>query len=76
MKIWSDYYKVIDVIDSCETIDQLKSASKMLGFWLDKHKDSLVYHKTLTNHIQKKFNELGGENFNSIPSRTKEIYEI
>ena len=76
MKIWSDYYKVIKVIDSCLTVEQLKSASKMLGFWLDVHKDNIVYRNTLTNHIEKKFKELGGSDFTSIPSRSQEIYEI
>ena len=76
MKIWSDYYKVIKVIDSCVTIEQLKSASKMLGFWFDIHKDSIVYRNTLINHIEKKFSELGGTNLDSIPSRTKQIYGI
>jgi hypothetical protein len=30
MKIWEDYKKVLSVIDSCVTIEQLKGASRML----------------------------------------------
>jgi len=67
MKIWSDYYKVLDVIDSCKTIEQLKGASKMLGFWLDKHMDRQVYSNTFSNHIEKKFKELNGKEFYKIP---------
>lgn len=69
LKIWSDYYKVLDVIDSCKTIEQLKGASRMLGFWLDKHMDGQVYSKTFENHIEKKFKELNGKEINQIPSR-------
>ena len=42
MEIWKDYYKVLDVIDSCRTVEQLKGASRMLGFWRDKHLDEQV----------------------------------
>jgi len=69
MEIWKDYYKVLDVIDSCVTIEQLKGASKMLGFWLDKHLDNQVYMSTYKNHVEKKFKELNGEEFDKIPHK-------
>jgi len=67
MEIWKDYYKVLDVIDSCRTIEQLKGASRMLGLWLDKHLDRQVYFTTFNNHIKNKFIELDGLEFNDIP---------
>jgi hypothetical protein len=39
MKIWEDYKKVLRVIDSCRTIEQLKGASKMLLLWSNKYLD-------------------------------------
>ena len=67
MEIWKDYYKVIDVINSCQTIEQLKCASRMLGFWLNNHSDTQVYQNTFINVIKKKFNELNGEDITEIP---------
>ncbi len=58
MEIWKDYYKVLDVIDSCRTVEQLKGASRMLGFWRDKHLDEQVYASTYVNHVEKKLKEL------------------
>lgn len=58
MDIWTDYYKVINVIESCRTEEQLKGASKMLSFWRDKHLDEQVYTSTYRNHVQKKLEEL------------------
>jgi hypothetical protein len=69
MKIWTDYYKVLDVIDSCITVEQLNGASRMLILWLDKHLDYQVYSSTFRNHIEKKFKELNGEEFDKIPYR-------
>jgi hypothetical protein len=60
MKIWEDYKKVLSVIDSCVTIEQLKGASKMLLLWSNKYLDDGMYSSTFKNHIQKKFYELGG----------------
>lgn len=74
MKIWFDYYKVIDVIDSCKTIEQLKGASRMLGFWLDKYLDYQVYTNTYKNHVEKKFKELNGKEINTIPFKGSSIY--
>ena len=58
MKIWSDYYKVLDVIDSCVTLEQLRGALRMLELWKNKHLDEKVYSTTLQNHVYKKFKEL------------------
>ena len=74
VKIWYDYNKVIDVIDSCQTIEQLKCAARMLVFWLDKHLDAQVYRSTFKNHIEKKFKELNGEEISEIPFKAVEIY--
>lgn len=60
MKIWDDYKKVLKVINSCRTIEQLKGASKMLMFWSNKYLDDRIYSSTFKNHIEKKFYELGG----------------
>lgn len=60
MKIWEDYKKVLSVIDSCVTIEQLEVASKMLTFWSNKYLDEQVYLNTFRNHIEKKFKELNG----------------
>lgn len=60
MKIWDDYKKVLKVINSCRTIEQLKGASKMLTFWSNKYLDDGVYSITFKNHIEKRFYELGG----------------
>jgi hypothetical protein len=60
MKIWEDYKKVLSVIDSCVTIEQLEVASKMLTFWSKKYLDEQVYLNTFRNHIEKKFKELNG----------------
>ena len=73
MEIWNDYYKVLDVIRSCNTVEQLKGASRMLGFWLDKHMDNHVYLTTFTNHIETKFKELKGGDISEIPYRTIEV---
>jgi len=67
MEIWSDYNKVLNVIDSCKNIEQLKSATKMLNLWYFKYKDSKVYHNTYRNKIQNKFYKLGGINLNELP---------
>jgi hypothetical protein len=70
MEIWKDYYKVLDVIDSCVTIEQLKCASKMLGFWLDKHMDYQVYNKTFKNRLKIKYKELNGHDFSELPYKS------
>lgn len=49
---------MLDVIDSCRTVEQLKGASRMLGFWRDKHLDEQVYASTYVNHVEKKLKEL------------------
>lgn len=66
MNIWFDYQKVLDVIDSCKTIEQLKVALKMLGFWYDKYMDYQIYHNTCNTHIKIKYSELGGFDFNEL----------
>jgi hypothetical protein len=66
MKIWKDYQKVLDVIDSCKTIGQLKVALKMLGFWYDKYLDYQIYQNTCRTHIEFKFYELGGVDTNDL----------
>lgn len=66
MKIWWDYNKVLNVIDSCTTIEQLKAALKMLGFWYDKYEDYQVYENTCRTHIDNKFYELGGIDTNEL----------
>ena len=66
MKIWEDYQKVLDVIDSCKTIGQLKVALKMLGFWYDKYLDYQIYQNACRTHIEFKFYELGGVNRNEL----------
>lgn len=66
MKIWDDYKKVLKVISSCNTIEQLKGASKMLVFWSKKYLDDGVYSNTFKNHIEKRFYELGGIDINDI----------
>jgi hypothetical protein len=66
MKIWEDYKKVLSVIDSCVTIEQLKGASKMLMFWSNKHLDDVVYSSTFKNHIEKRFYELGGVDISDV----------
>lgn len=76
MKIWSDYYKVLDVIDSCKTIEQLNGAAKMLIFWLDKHLDNQVYSNTFRNHIEKKFKKLNGKEIDLLPYRETILYDI
>ena len=74
MKIWKDYYKVLAVIDSCKTVDQLNSASKMLILWLEMHLDRQVYSSTFINHIEKKFKELNGKEFDKIPYKEVTSY--
>lgn len=64
MDIWKDYYKVLDVIDSCRTVDQLKGAEKMLELWRDKHLDEQVFSSTYRNHVQKKLKELNEKEYN------------
>ena len=66
MKIWEDYKKVLSVIDSCVTIEQLKGASKMLMFWSNKHLDDGFYSITFKNHIEKRFYELGGVDISDV----------
>ena len=66
MKIWEDYKKVLSVIDSCVSIEQLKGASKMLMFWSNKHLDDGVYSSTFKNHIEKRFYELGGVDISDV----------
>ena len=66
MKIWEDYQKVLDVIDSCKTIEQLKVASKMLGFWYDKYLDTQIYLNTCRTYIEIKYSELGGFDINEL----------
>lgn len=68
MKQWFDYYKVLDVIDSCETIEQLKSATKMLGLWYQMHKDFYIYDSTFKSKIRDKFYGLGGVNIDDLPN--------
>lgn len=68
MKQWFDYYKVLDVIDSCETIEQLNTATKMLGLWYQMHQDPYIYRNTYKNVIYTKFYTLGGVNVNDLPS--------
>jgi hypothetical protein len=63
MSVWSDYYKVLDVIDSCKTEDHLKSSSNMLYLWYKKHLDYEVYHKTYYNHVVEKSIKLGVSDF-------------
>jgi hypothetical protein len=70
MEIWKDYYKVLNVIDSCETIEQLKGAARMLGFWLDKHMDYQVYNKTFKSRLKVKYKELSGCDFNELPYKS------
>ena len=74
LEIWSDYYKVLDVINSCKTIEQLKGASRMLGFWLDKHMDRQVYSNTFETHIERRFKELNGKEVDKIPYREITVY--
>jgi hypothetical protein len=64
--IWKDYYKVLDVIDSCVTLQQLEGASRMLRFWFDKHSDLHVYNNTIKNKIEPKFKEIGGKNIDTL----------
>ena len=59
--IWRDYYKVLDVINSCRTLEQLKGASKMLELWRNKYLDDQVFSSTYKNHVQKKIKELNGK---------------
>jgi len=66
MKIWDDYKKVLKVINSCKTIEQLKGASKMLTFWSNKYLDDGVYSSTFKSHIEKKFYELGGVDISDV----------
>lgn len=66
MKIWEDYQKVLNVIDSCNTTEQLKVALKMLGFWYDKYLDYQIYQNACRNHIESKFYELGGVDTNDL----------
>jgi len=68
-----DYYKVLDVIESCKTIKQLESATKMLGFWYDKHLDYQIYTKTFLNQIKNKFLELNGEDITALPYKSINI---
>ena len=74
MEIWNDYYKVLDVIDSCLTIEQLKGASRMLGFWLDKHMDNHVYINTFKNHIENKYLTLNGMDISELPFKSINNY--
>ena len=37
MELYSEYEKIIKVIDSCKTLDHYKVASKMLSLWKEKH---------------------------------------
>ena len=67
MKIWDDYRKVLDVIDSCLTIEQLKAALKMLGFWHAKYGDDQVYENTYRNQIKIKYSKLGGFDASELP---------
>lgn len=60
MKVWDDYRKVLDVVDSCLTIEQLKAALKMLEFWYTKYGDYQVYETTYRNQIKIKYSKLGG----------------
>jgi hypothetical protein len=65
-----DYYKVIDVINSCKTIKQLEGATKMLGFWLDKHLDYQMYSSTFDMYVKTKFSELNGDDISTLPYKT------
>lgn len=67
MKIWDDYRRVLDVIDSCQNTEQLKTALKMLGFWYDKYLDYQVYQHTCRTHVKLKYSNLGGVNINEMP---------
>ena len=60
MNIWDDYEKVLSVINSCQTTEQLKSAAKFLGLWYDKHLDYRIYQNTYVSYLETKFFELGG----------------
>lgn len=73
-KIWVDYYKVLDTIDSCVTIEQLKGASRMLIFWLDLHLDNEIYRTTFRTHVERKFKQLNGEEIDTIPYKEILIY--
>lgn len=65
MKIWRDYRKVLDVIDSCVTIEQLKAASKFLNLWYEKYLDHQVYKNTFSI-VEDKFFNLGGVDPNDL----------
>lgn len=66
-KNWVDYYKVLDTISSCKTIEHLKGAARMLIFWSESHLDDEVYELTFRVEIFNKFKELNGEEFGKIP---------
>lgn len=74
MKIWDDYRKVLDVIDSCLTVEQLKVALKMLGFWYDKYGDYHVYETTYHNQIKLKYFKLGGFDVNELPFKIVKLW--
>jgi hypothetical protein len=65
MKIWVDYIKVLSVIDSCNTTEQLKSAAKFLALWYDKYLDYPIYRNTFSG-IEEKFFDLGGVDSNEL----------
>jgi hypothetical protein len=69
-----DYYKVLDVIDSCVTIPHLESATKMLVLWYEKHLDYEIYTKTFSNQIKNKFLELNGDDITKLPFKTVETW--
>jgi len=68
-----DYYKVLDVIESCKTIEHLKCATKMLGLWYDKHLDYEIYSKTFSNQVKNKFSELNGDDITKLPYKSIKI---
>lgn len=68
-----DYYKVLDVIDSCKTIVQLEAAARMLGFWYDKYLDYTMYSNTFNNQVKFKFSELNGHDITTIPYKSFKI---
>jgi hypothetical protein len=65
MRIWDDYKKVLSVIDSCVTIEQVESASKFLTLWYKKYLDHQVYKNTFSI-VEDKFFNLGGVDLNDL----------
>jgi|694.fasta_scaffold15548_8 hypothetical protein len=53
----SEYEKIIKVIDSCETLDHFKVATKMLSFWKIKHQSANINLLYISAECKLKFKQ-------------------